>query len=235
MFWTALGVIGTAGLITLFAVSTDGRYFGKRLSYIMYNQLGPLLFVSSRDDRKWARLMEVLGPMDGGSILDVGTALGRLPAALASTPGFHGRIVGVDWSPRMVNAARRRTRKLGLSPDRVAFEVVDVRGGLPFQEGEFDVVFCLGLLETLKRPEDTLRELRRVVKDEGLLVLSFYRGRTSWGYSLPYEWYLRNLSAQGLANVEKIRFRNRYDFIVARTPPLVRALSYARSPPPSAS
>lgn len=224
MFWTALGCIGLVGMVTIFVASTDGRYFGKKLAYLIYNQLGPLIMVSSRDKRKWISLINKLELSGDIRVLDVGTAMGGLPNAIASHPDFYGEAVGIDWSPKMIRVAQRRAEKSGFG-DRVAFQIVDVRHGLPFGDGQFDVVFCIGLMETLSNPETVIRELKRVLKDDGVLVVSVYHGWSSWGYSLPYGWYLRNLATLGLDEVERMSYRKRHDLIVARERPVIRALS----------
>ena len=67
---------------------------------------------------------------------------------------------------------------------RARFKVVDVRTGLPFDAEAFDVVFCLGLLETLPEAERVLAELRRVLRENGVLALSVYRGWTAGSAAL---------------------------------------------------
>jgi ubiquinone/menaquinone biosynthesis C-methylase UbiE len=212
------------GLVTVFVASTDGRYFGKKLAYVIYNQLGPLIMASSRDKRKWNSLIKKLDLVGNRTILDVGTAMGGLPMAIASQPDFHGEAVGIDWSPKMIRVAQKRAKKSGLN-DGVEFKEVDVRHGLPFGDGLFDFVFCIGLIETLSDPEFVVRELRRVLRDDGILVVSVYHGWSSWGYSLPYEWYLKNLASLGLDEVERMSYRKRHDIIVARSRPFIPALS----------
>jgi ubiquinone/menaquinone biosynthesis C-methylase UbiE len=229
MFWAPIAFIGLAGLLTLFVVSTDGRYFGKKVSYFMYNQLGPLRFFSSRDNRKWETLISLLDLRGGEKILDVGTAVGRLPLIMAQEGGFDGRIIGVDWSPRMIAVARSKARELGLS-EVVDFRVLDVRGGLPFESGSFDVVLCLGLLETLQDPGEVLAELARIAGDDGTIVLSFYHGAKAWGYSIPYEWYLRNLASIGLDVVERVSYGSRYDFVIAKARPVIAQPQLLRNP-----
>lgn len=219
MFWTPIAFIGIAGLVTIFVVSTDGRYFGKKVSYFMYNQLGPLRFFSSRDNRKWETLVSLLDLGNAKRILDVGTAVGRLPLVVAQERGFDGRVIGVDWSPRMIGVATSKARELGLEK-AVDFHVLDVRGGLPFETGSFDIVFCLGLLETLQEPQKVLEELARVAGG-GTIVLSFYHGAKAWGYSIPYEWYLRNLASLGLDAVERVNYGSKYDFVIARARPVI--------------
>jgi SAM-dependent methyltransferase len=55
-----------------------------------------------------ARLVELAGLRPGAAVLDVGCGQGEpaLAAAEAVEPG--GRVLGIDLSPRMVAAARRR-------------------------------------------------------------------------------------------------------------------------------
>ena len=43
---------------------------------------------------------------------------------------------------------------------------------LPYPEGYFDVVVALQAIETLKRPEDLILEMKRVLSKEGILILS---------------------------------------------------------------
>jgi len=43
---------------------------------------------------------------------------------------------------------------------------------LPFPQGYFDVVVALGIVENLEHPEDLIRETKRVLKQDGLLLIS---------------------------------------------------------------
>jgi SAM-dependent methyltransferase len=43
---------------------------------------------------------------------------------------------------------------------------------LPYPEGQFDVVVAFGVLENLERPEDLVREAKRVLKPDGALLIS---------------------------------------------------------------
>jgi len=43
---------------------------------------------------------------------------------------------------------------------------------LPYPEGHFDVVVAFGVVENLKRPEEMVREARRVLKQDGVLIIS---------------------------------------------------------------
>jgi ubiquinone/menaquinone biosynthesis C-methylase UbiE len=137
---------------------------------------------------------------------------------LVSMPGFRGQAIGIDWSERMAATATEEAQRRGLG-GRVEFRTVDIREGLPFGDGEFDVVFCLGLLETLPRPERVLKELRRVLtrNGKGIMVLSLYRqGWSSKVAALSLEWYERHLAALWLGEVEVAPCRRNQDVVIAR-------------------
>lgn len=49
---------------------------------------------------------------------------------------------------------------------------------LPYSEGYFDVVVAFGVVENLRHPEDLVREAKRVLKKDGVLVISALDKRT---------------------------------------------------------
>jgi SAM-dependent methyltransferase len=101
-------------------------------------------------------LLDAAGVTAGTRVLDVATGPGY--AATAATRRG-ARATGVDFSPNMVDRARRQT------PD-ATFEVADAQN-LPFDDGHFDaVVMNFGLLH-LPRPERALREAARVLRPGG--------------------------------------------------------------------
>jgi ubiquinone/menaquinone biosynthesis C-methylase UbiE len=67
-------------------------------------------------DRSRARLDELaldhLEPRPGEHVLDIGTGLGGTLGPLSSAVGEAGRVVGVDYSPKMVARAQQRVADL---------------------------------------------------------------------------------------------------------------------------
>ena len=95
-------------------------------------------------------------------MLDVGCGTGQLGAAIASE-GFD--VFGVDLSPSMVARARER----GLAGTFAA-----VTTALPFADDSFDLALTVATLHHLETPERvaaTVREMGRVVKRGGFVVL----------------------------------------------------------------
>jgi ubiquinone/menaquinone biosynthesis C-methylase UbiE len=203
-------------IAVLVILLTEGRYFGKGLLRWVYDRAGPAMFGARSEAAQWRRLIERLGLCTEARVLDVGTAVGDLPLTVAARPGFRGQAVGVDWSPRMIDRANREAQRRALH-DRVTFRVVDIRQGLPFEDGSFDVVFCLGLLESLPRPGQALAGLARVLAPGGTMVLSLYqRGWSSKVAVLSLSWYERHLDALGLDSIEVAPCRRSQDAIIAR-------------------
>jgi SAM-dependent methyltransferase len=73
--------------------------------------------------------------------------------------------VGVDLSPLAVDAASH------FESPSLRFQQGDVRA-LPFANDEFDAVVCFEVLEHVDQREQVLAELRRVMRPDGLLIIS---------------------------------------------------------------
>ncbi|MDH5244598.1 MAG: class I SAM-dependent methyltransferase, partial [Chloroflexota bacterium] len=70
------------------------------------------------------------------TVLDAGCGSGRVTELLAERLE-RGRVVALDGSPAMVEAARRRLARFG---DRVTFLVADLGAPLPIESGSLDAV-----------------------------------------------------------------------------------------------
>lgn len=101
----------------------------------------------------------------GMSLLDCGCGPGSITIGLAKLIA-PGTIVGVDFDSGEVE----RARKLATDQDitNVQFETGNVYE-LPFADGMFDACFSNALLDHLSDPIAALREMRRVLKANGLL------------------------------------------------------------------
>jgi SAM-dependent methyltransferase len=96
--------------------------------------------------------------------LDFGCGLGRLTQALAL---HFGSVTGVDVARSMVEGAQARNA----FPDRVSY-VVNTAATLPFDDGAFDFVYSLLVLQHVSPPsaERYISELVRVLRPGGVLV-----------------------------------------------------------------
>jgi len=99
-------------------------------------------------------------------LLDAGCGAGDLERIVLHQ-GLKIQIEAVDFSPKMLAAAKRKCR----SDDRVHFSQIDLDQPLPYPHGHFDSIACLQVLFAVPRPQFTLAELARILKTGGRLVL----------------------------------------------------------------
>lgn len=57
--------------------------------------------------------------------------------------------------------------------DSIKFKKFDVTKKFPFKDNSFDFIFCCSLIEHIKNPEKMLSEIKRILKPNGYLYLSF--------------------------------------------------------------
>ncbi len=102
-----------------------------------------------------------------GRILDIGCGPGVFTEELLDKAG---EVYGIDISEAMVETAKRRIEGQGIE-NRVHFSKGDIEA-LDLQDGFFDAVICIGVLEYLRDDNLALKELFRVLKKGGELVVS---------------------------------------------------------------
>ena len=110
-------------------------------------------------------------------LLDVGGGSGMFALSLARLYPNLTRIVSSDIAPAMVNRAVNNAKRAGLS-DRIEGEVQDVHK-MSFSDGEFDCVVSTGSMHHWLRPGDALREIDRVLRPGGKIIIFDFFGRPS--------------------------------------------------------
>lgn len=121
-----------------------------------------------RRHREWLLGFVELPP--GGLAVDLGCGRGddlRALAARHADPA--SRFVGLDAAATAVAAARAAA-----ADARVAFDVADLNGPLPFGDASVDVVFTQNVVECLADPDAFAREVARVLRPGGVLVAAHW-------------------------------------------------------------
>ncbi|NPV82682.1 MAG: class I SAM-dependent methyltransferase, partial [Candidatus Aminicenantes bacterium] len=117
-------------------------------------------------ERERQAIIETAQPLSG-RILEAGTGKGHFAVALARL-GY--RLVSFDLSEEQLPLAAENLASQGLS-DRV--ELRQENGeSLSFPDASFDAVFSVNMVHHLENPFQVLRELNRVLKPGGKLVIS---------------------------------------------------------------
>jgi ubiquinone/menaquinone biosynthesis C-methylase UbiE len=137
-----------------------------------------------------------INPTD--SVLDVGCGTGALLCQLsASYP--QARLAGIDPSPEMLVIARARLPP-GIELKQSWAE------GIPYPDDAFHVVVSCNVLHYIREPLVALREMLRVLRPEGTLVI------TDWCDDYLAcricDWYLRHFDAAHFRTYPAQRLRD---------------------------
>jgi demethylmenaquinone methyltransferase/2-methoxy-6-polyprenyl-1,4-benzoquinol methylase len=140
--------------------------------------------LSGGTDAGWRkRAARATGLTAGGSALDVACGSGKLTAQLARIAGAGGRVVGLDFSPQMLEVARH---------DHPGIEFVEGDAlNLPFDDASFDTSTIAFGLRNLADPVRGLREMLRVARRRAV-VLEFVRPPKG-PVGTAYRLYLKTL------------------------------------------
>lgn len=119
--------------------------------------------------RRW--MLAELAPRPGQTILELAAGVGDTGFEAAPLVGDGGRVICTDFSPAMVEAARRRGDALGLR--NVDYRVMDAER-IELEAASVDGVICRYALMLMTDPAAALAETRRVLRPHGRLVLAVW-------------------------------------------------------------
>ena len=111
---------------------------------------------------------EAAGIAAGHRVLDVGCGVGFDASLLAELVAPAGKVIGVDHSAAMVERAAARLAGSGLP---VEFRTADAHA-LPFDGGAFDAAWTERVLVHVTDPAQVVREMIRVVRPGGTVVIA---------------------------------------------------------------
>lgn len=145
-----------------------------------------------------ARLREILRPLPGERILEIGPGTGyyTLPLAEWIAPG--GTLEILDIQQKMLDATMRRAERRGLS------NITPMCGDaqrLPYADARFDAVVLVTALGEIPDQGAALREIARVLKPDGRLVNGELFGDPHWVSPRTAE---RHAGAAGLTQHARI-------------------------------
>ncbi len=129
-------------------------------------------------DQAWRRkAVKLCLVKDTDDVLDVACGTGDLAEAFAT--GGVNSVVGLDFTARMLEIAKRKankSRRRGVKPSYVQGDAMD----LPFDDAQFDIVSIAFGIRNVTDPPKALSEFRRVLRPGGrLIILEFSQPRNS--------------------------------------------------------
>ena len=110
-------------------------------------------------------VLETVNARTGESLLEIGCGGGFYAREVAQMVGSSGRVCAVDISDDQIAAARERC---------AGFDWVECKtanaSDLPYEDNEFDAVYCVQVLEYVPEIGDALSEIHRVLRPGGRAV-----------------------------------------------------------------
>lgn len=117
----------------------------------------------------------------GKTILDVGCGEGTLLSMLKAK---QNKVFGIDAS----EAGRTASQKKDID-----CRVVDISTEkFPYNDDIFDIVLCLETLEHIENPHNCIWEIKRVLKEKGLFIVSIPNSKILHPYVYPGLFELKN-------------------------------------------
>jgi demethylmenaquinone methyltransferase/2-methoxy-6-polyprenyl-1,4-benzoquinol methylase len=134
----------------------------------------------------WRRkLVRWSGAESGVRVLDCATGTGDLAIEFKKVVGPEGSVVGSDFSSQMISMAPAKAQRAGLE---IVFEQADVTQ-LPYAEKSFDVSSISFGIRNVQNRELALRELARVTRPQGRVMILEFGQPKLWGLRHLYAFY----------------------------------------------
>lgn len=121
---------------------------------------------TARSEEILERILRLAEPSPSDTALDVACGPGLLVCALAKHVR-HAR--GIDLTPAMLEQARRTQQQEGVT--NVSWDQGDV-SAMPYGDDQFDIVTCRFAVHHFPDPLPVLREMRRVCRGGGRIVIA---------------------------------------------------------------
>ncbi len=114
------------------------------------------------------RAIELASHLDSATVLDVGTGTARIPILIAERRS-QWKIIGIDLAESMLTIGKENIDRAHLSP-QIELAVIDSKE-MPYEDNYFDLVISNSLVHHLPDPLPFFREVKRVLKPRGALLI----------------------------------------------------------------
>ena len=158
-------------LVAAAAIAAAALWWRKNPSACPYNQRfwvqapHPII---TRD-----RLREVLAPLPGERVLEVGPGTGYYTLDVAEWVGPDGEVQILDVQQEMLDHTKGRADERGTS--NITPTLADATA-MPYEDASFDAAYLVTVLGEIPDQDAALRELARVLKPGGRLVVGELMG-----------------------------------------------------------
>jgi phosphatidylethanolamine/phosphatidyl-N-methylethanolamine N-methyltransferase len=153
-----------------------------------------------------ALIQRIVNDVDGAeNVLEVATGTGLIAIELARNAGM---IEAIDFSSEMIEFAKKKASRDHI--ENVRFSVQSAYS-LEFEDSRFDVAVCSNALHCVHNPEKALSEIRRVLKNKGILIAPTFCHGANWRSRL----LSRIMSLTGFKSYRRFKIAEFFDLITS--------------------
>ncbi len=168
----------TNGIPRFVPVDNYGSSFGYQWNLFRKEQLDTYNGTTLSADRLWNETGWSPAELAGKWVLDVGCGAGRFLDAASKSDA---EVVGIDLSSA-IDASKENLK----DRENIHFIQASIYE-LPFRDGTFDNVYCIGVVQHTPDRDKTLRSIAAMVKPEGRVALTIYP-RKPWTKLFSKYW-----------------------------------------------
>jgi ubiquinone/menaquinone biosynthesis C-methylase UbiE len=139
----------------------------------IYNEQSKKVDEQKDKSHRTEKVIKLIGNVRGKRILDVGCFNGEMISVFTNDNDCYG----IDISEKPLEIAKKR----GIKTFKINFESEK----FPFKDNFFEIIICSEMLEHLINQDHCLQEIRRVLKKEGLFILTIPNINT------PLSWFMQ--------------------------------------------
>lgn len=146
------------------------RYIARQFSQpagILGRIIGRGMARHNQREARWT--VDLLGIEPDARVLEVGFGPG-VAIQYAAERAARGHVSGIDYSKAMLKLARERNAS-ALTAGVVDLQIGDVQS-LPYADDSFDRAFAIHCIYFWREPAACLREIRRVLRPDGIVAIT---------------------------------------------------------------
>ena len=113
--------------------------------------------------------VDMLKLESNSQVMDMGTGTGAILPYLAKQLGQDGKVIGIDFSEKMIKAANERIEKEAIASKAKAMVADGTK--LPFPDNHFDAIIATFAFTSFPEPKKAIKECARVLRPGGIFSI----------------------------------------------------------------
>jgi len=146
-------------------------------------------FESKEHEENNKKIFQIFGDCHDSAILDAGCGVGEYLVPLSYKCKF---IYGIDISNESINECSEKLKEKNI--ENASLNVSSITE-IPLGDNSVDKILCLGIFQCLDIPdiEIAIKEFKRIIKHEGVIIISFLNGGSLHGISTKFLRFVRKM------------------------------------------